>query len=346
MRTAKKIYRSFYSKSAILAFLILMMAASIFFGDKNFLSSVNIFNILLKASKNGGYIALGMTFVIICAEIDLSAGAVFALSGVVMALVGQINPVIGIAAGLMVGIISGAMVGLMVTKLRISSWIASLAMMFGLRGVILIIAKKSVTVSGGVLTFANTKVLKGVFGNMPGGISIMILIFFVLTFVCMYVSRYTRFGMNMYAAGGNSETARMMGINVDRTKIAAFICSGAIAAVSGMLLASSSGSATLSAGNAYETYAIAMCAIGGVKLSGGVGKFSGTFFGILIYFIINTLFTYLPTSISVHWQSIVMGVLVLISVGVQTETFHNIKINKIMEQIYDKFKHPMGEGNK
>ena len=109
----------------------------------------------------------------------------------------------------------------------------------------------------------------------------------------------------------------------------AFVCCGLIAAFSGVLLASSSGSATLSAGNVYETYAIAMCAIGGVKLSGGEGKFSGAFFGILIYFIINTIFTYLPTDIfTVHWQSIIMGILVLVSVGVQSEKFQKLKIGK------------------
>ena len=131
----------------------------------------------------------------------------------------------------------------------------------------------------------------------------------------------------MYAVGGNTEAARMMGIDVDRIKIKAFICAGLIAAFSGVLLASSSGSATLSAGNVYETYAIAMCAIGGVKLSGGEGKFSGTFFGIMIYFVINTIFTYLP-EVSVHWQSVIMGLLVLISVGVQSEVFQNLKKTK------------------
>ena len=157
-------------------------------------------------------------------------------------------------------------------------------------------------------------------------ISILVFILFLMTFLCMYVARNTKFGMGIYAVGGNCEAARMMGVDVDRIKIKAFVCCGVIAAFSGVLLASSSGSATLSAGNVYETYAIAMCAIGGVKLSGGEGKFSGTFFGILIYFIINTIFTYLPTGISVHWQSIIMGLLVLISVGVQSEVLHNIKL--------------------
>lgn len=327
MKTAKKIYDSFYSKSTVLAFLLLVVVASIVFRDKNFLTSANVFNILLKAAKNGGFLALGMTFVILCAEIDLSVGAVFALSGVVMGLVGQVNPVLGIAAGILTGVVSGYLIGFMVAKMRISSWIASLAMMFALRGMILILAKQSVNIPAGVMTFAGAKILPGFLG-MKSGISILIPILFLLTFLCMYVAKYTKFGMRLYAVGGNGEAARMMGIDVDRIKIGAFVCSGAIASLSGVLLASSSGSATLSAGNVYETYAIAMCAIGGVKLSGGEGKFSGTFFGILIYFIINTIFTYLPSGISVHWQSIIMGLLVLISVGVQSEVFQSLKLKK------------------
>ncbi len=328
MKMIKKIYHCFYSKSTILAFLFLVTASSIIFSDKNFLSMANVLNILLKAAKNGGFLALGMTFVILCAEIDLSAGAVFALSGVVMGLVGQINPFLGILAGLMTGVISGSLIGLMVTKMRISSWIASLAMLFALRGMILIIAKKSVVISGDVLTFANAKLLSGIIPGIKSGISVLIPILFLITFICMYISRNTKFGMRLYAVGGNYEAARMMGIDVDQIKIKAFVCAGFIAALSGVLLASSSGSATLSAGNIYETYAIAMCAIGGVKLSGGEGKFSGAFFGILIYFIINTIFTYLPAGISVHWQSVIMGLLVLISVGVQTEAFTAVKIKR------------------
>lgn len=328
MKTKKNIGQMFYSKSTVLAFLLLVVAASIVFRDKNFLSATNVFNILLKAAKNGGFLALGMTFVILCAEIDLSVGAVFALSGVVMGIVGTINPFLGIVCGILVGVVSGWLIGYMVTKMRISSWIASLAMMFALRGIILIIAKKSVVIEGSIMTFANAKFLKGVVPGMKSGISILVILLFVVTFLCMYISRNTKFGMGIYAVGGNCEAARMMGIDVDRIKIKAFVWCGAIAAFSGVLLASSSGSATLSAGNVYETYAIAMCAIGGVKLSGGEGKFSGTFFGILIYFIINTIFTYLPTNISVHWQSIIMGLLVLISVGVQSEVLHNIKIGK------------------
>lgn len=327
-KTLKTVSGLFYSKSTILAFLLLVAVTSIVFRDQNFLSVPNMMNMLLKAAKNGGFLALGMTFVILCGEIDLSVGAVFALSGVVMGLTGRFNPFFGLLCGLLVGVVSGLMIGFMVTKMRISSWIASLAMLFALRGVILIVADKSVVIEGSVLTFAGAKILPGVLPGMNSGISILIPLLFIVTFLCMYLSRHTRFGMGMYAVGGNGEAARMMGINVEKIKIKAFVASGLIAALSGVLLASSSGSATLSAGNIYETYAIAMCAIGGVKLSGGEGKFSGAFFGILIYFIINTIFTYLPSGISVHWQSIIMGALVLISVGVQSEALQELRLQK------------------
>lgn len=326
MKTIKKIYNSFYSRSTILAFLLLVVVASIAFADKNFLSLTNIVNILLKAAKNGGFLAIGMTFVILLGEIDLSAGAVFALSGVIMGVVGQINPILGIAAGLLTGVVSGYMIGFMVTKMRISSWIASLSMMFALRGMVSIVAHSSVPIENEIMRFASLKFLKGFLG-IKAGISIMIPILFILLFVCMYIGKYTKFGMGMYAVGGNKEAARMMGIDVDKITIKAFVCSGLIAAFSGVLLASNSGSATLSAGNVYETYAIAMCAIGAVKLSGGEGKFSGTFFGMMIYFIINTIFTYL-NGVSVHWQSVIMGVLVLISVAVQSEVLQDFKIGK------------------
>lgn len=322
MNTIKKIYNSFYSKSTILAFLLLLVVASIAFSSQNFLSASNMANILLKAAMNGGFLAIGMTFVILLGEIDLSVGAVFAFSGVVFALVGQINPILGIVAGVATGIITGALIGFMVTKMRISSWIASLAMMFAVRGLISIVAHASVPVENELMRFASIKFLKGFLG-IKAGISVLIPILFILVFLCMYVAKYTKFGMGMYAVGGNKEAARMMGIDVNKITMKAFICSGAIAAISGVLLASNSGSATLSAGNAYETYAIAMCAIGGVKLSGGEGKFSGTFFGMMIYFMINTIFTYLR-GITVHWQSIIMGILVLISVGVQSEVFQNM----------------------
>lgn len=324
MNRIKKYYDSITCKSNIMAFLVLMIVASIAFADKNFLSATNIVNILLKAAKNGGMLAFGMTFVILLGQIDLSVGAVYAFAGVVMGLVGQINPVLGIVAGILVGVISGYLIGFMVTKMRIHSWIATLAMQFAVRGLISIFAHASVPIEDGIMRFASVKFLKGFLG-VKAGISILIPILLVLMLLCVYIGRNTKFGMGLYAVGGNKDAARMMGIDVDKITMKAYLFSGTIAALSGVLLASNSGSATLSAGNVYETYAIAMCAIGGIKLSGGEGSFAGTFFGVLIYFVINTLFTYL-NGVSVNWQSVIMGVLVLFSVSMQSEVFQGLKL--------------------
>ena len=305
VRTDKAVFKKMALNKTFLAFLLLCILSGLIFRDKHFLSLENAMNILLKASKNGGLLALGMTFVILSGEIALSVGAVFALSGVVMGLVGEVNPFLG--------------------KMRISSWIASLSMLFALRGMVQILAKKSVAIKEPVLLFAKAKLFSNLIPGVTGGISVLIVFFFAFFFLCRYLAENTKFGMRLYASGGNEEAAKLMGIQVKKIKSIAFFLSGFIAALSGVFLASSSGSATLSAGNLYETYAIAMCAIGGIQLSGGQGKFSGTFFGILIYYIINTLFTYLPSSISVHWQSIIMGILVILSVAMQSEIFHQKK---------------------
>lgn len=323
MKERMKICRNIHWNGTILAFILLIVFSGIVFADQHFLSATNGVNILLKAAKNGGLLAIGMTFVILIGEIDLSVGAVLAVSGVVMGMVGEVNPFLGIIAGLLSGVISGSMIGFMVTKMGISSWIASLSMMFALRGMVSIVSHQSITIENAILRFANIKFFKGFFG-IKAGISVLIPIFLVLLMLCIYIAKWTKFGMHIYAVGGNKEAARMMGIDVDGVIMKTFIISGVIASFSGMLLASASGSAALGAGNIYETYAIAMCAIGGVKLSGGEGKLIGAFFGILIYFVINTLFTYL-SGVSVHWQSVIMGIMVLLSVIGQSEVLHNFK---------------------
>ena len=323
MKKDNKLINFISDNKTMFVFLVFLLISSILFSDRNFLAANNMVNILLKSVRNGGMLAIGMTFVIIAGEIDLSGGAVLALSGVVMGLVGAYNPVLGIIAGIGVGIISGLLIGFMVNHMKISSWIASLAMLFGVRGLILILAERSIPIQGDILTFANTNLFRDMIPGLNSGVSILIFIFFAIVLISMFALRHTRFGTSLYAVGGNSEAAKMMGINVNKIKMSAFILSGVLASLSGVLLASNSGSATLSAGNIYETYAIAMCAIGGVKLSGGEGKMSGTFFGILIFFTINTLFTYMP-QLTVHWQSIIMGALVLLTVALQSDTLKGI----------------------
>lgn len=328
METIKKQWNDMQSKSALIAFVSLMLLIAIFFWDTNFFTLANLTNILLKSARNGGLIALGMTFVILTGEIDLSTGSLFALSGVVAGLVGQYNQILGIVVGLLTGIVSGAFLGFMVTKMKLSSWVVSLALLFGLRGLILILSGQSVSLEGPILEFGKIKILQGVIPGLPNGISILIILFILIALICMFIAKYTSFGIQLYSVGGNEDGSRMMGVNVDRVKITAFIFSGLIASIAGIFLASNSGTASLSAGNTYETIAIAMCAIGGIKLSGGEGRFIGTFFGILIYFTLDTIFTYMP-NVTTHWQTVIMGILVLISITIQSETLTSIDFKKV-----------------
>ncbi len=323
MRSIKKVYDWFGSKSAIIAVLALTLFCSIAFSNKNFLSYNSLMNVARKAASDGGFLALGMTFVILTGNIDLSVGAVLAMAGVVAGLLQNVNPIIAILGGLCVGLACGLVNGFMVAKMRISAWIASLAMMLAMRGAVLLVTnQKPVSIS--------SKFLQQM-GNMNiFGLHILVFLMLVLTFVCMHISRNTKYGMALYAVGGNEEAARMMGLKVDRVKIMAYTCCGLFAAIAGILLAGRLYTAQPNAGTGWETNAIAMCALGGVKLSGGEGKFSGTFFGALLISLINTVFNF-AGNLNTWWQNVVMGVLLLFSIGIQSDVFKSRKKVKKLE---------------
>lgn len=313
MNMKKTFHQIIRSKSSIAVFLILFILSGVLYADRNFFSFLSIQNLVKKAASDGGFLALGMTFVILIGHIDLSVGSVLALSGVVMAAFGNENPILGVVLALAAGLACGLANGFMVAKMRISSWIATLSMMLAVRGsVLLITRKKPIPLSNSALTYLG--------GGKIAGIPVLIYALAILTLVCMFVSRNTKFGMALYAVGGNEEASKMMGLKVDRVKISAFALCSLFASIAGIFLTSKLYTAQPTAGDAWETTAIAMCALGGVKLSGGEGRFSGTFFGILIIATINTIFNY-AGNLNSWWQNIVMGALILISIGFQSDVF-------------------------
>jgi ribose/xylose/arabinose/galactoside ABC-type transport system permease subunit len=137
----------------------------------------------------------------------------------------------------------------------------------------------------------------------------------------MYITRYTKYGMALYAVGGNEEAARMMGLNVDRTKIIAYICCAFFAGIQGLILNSRLLCIAPDLGtNGVEMTAIACVVLGGTRLIGGIGKFSGTFFGVLIICLISTIFNY-QGNISTWWQNVLKGMFLLIPVILQSGIF-------------------------
>ncbi len=285
------------SRNTILAFLLLFIAASVGFADRNFLSERSIHNILRKVAFDNGFAALGIAFVIMLGHIDLSVGSTLAFSGVVCVM--------------LAGAACGMVVGLMVAKLKISSWIASLSMMLAMRAVVFIMSdQKPISVkSEALINFGKIRILN---------FDIVIYIYLALILLCMFISRHTRFGTSLYAVGGNEEAARMMGLKVDKVKVMAYMACGLFCAVGGIVLAARLRTAQATAGTSWETFAIASCALGGVKLTGGEGKFSGVLFGSLIIAVLNTMFNYSP-QLNTWWQNILMGALVMVSVALQTD---------------------------
>jgi ribose/xylose/arabinose/galactoside ABC-type transport system permease subunit len=308
----------------IIIFVAMFVFASIIFADKNFLSLVSINNLLKKACTDGGMLALGMTFVMLIGYIDLSVGAVLAMSGIFTAMACAVHPILGLVCGLMVGVVCGLLNGFIVTKMKISPFVATLATMLGLRGAILLITqKKGIRVTDEFFnSIANTTVF---------GISVTVFIMAALLILCIHIARNTRFGMALYAVGGNEEAARMMGLKVDRIKISAYVMCGLFAGIGGILLTSRLGAAQAVAGESWETTAIASAALGGIKLTGGEGKFLGTFFGILIIGIINMMFNY-AGNINIWWQNIIMGLLLFGSVAAQSDIFRSFRKKKIKIQ--------------
>ena len=139
----RRAWNWFASRNTIIAFLLLFTVAAIMFSNRNFVSFNSIHNIFRKVAQDNGVAALGIAFVILLGQIDLSVGSTLALSGVISVLVANAGyPLLGVGAGIAVGVLAGFITGLMVAKMKISSWIASLAMMLALRSVVLLITNQ------------------------------------------------------------------------------------------------------------------------------------------------------------------------------------------------------------
>ena len=259
MNFLRKVNARFTSKGVVAAFLLLFILASVLYADKNFLSVVSITNLLKKTSTDGGLLAVGMTFVLLIGCIDLSVGSVLALSGVVAAMVAPYGTVLAIVAALAAALLIGLINGLLVTKLQILPFIATLATMLGVRGVVYIITdQRSISMNdGGRFTqIANNNLF---------GLPVPVIVLFISVLVCMYLSRYTRIGMAFYSVGGNEEAAKMMGLRVNQVKIIAYMLCSLFAGINGVLLASRLNAGQAVAGEGWEMIAIASAALGGTR---------------------------------------------------------------------------------
>ena len=264
--------------------------------------------IVMRQTSIVAFLAVGMSFVILGAGIDLSVGSVLAFSGAVGAGVMQNGGIFfGILAGLALGAALGAFSGIVITKLKIPSFIATLAMMAIARGGTLVYTDGR-PITGLPSSFAFLG--RGYIGNVPFPI-ILMLIIFILAYI---VLKLTRFGRYVYATGGNINAARASGIKVDNVIISTFAISGFLSGLTGMVLASRLNSAQPTAGMGYELDAIAAVVLGGTNLFGGEGELWGTLVGAFIMGILNNGLNML--NVSSFYQQVVKGIVILIAVTV------------------------------
>jgi ribose transport system permease protein len=303
---------------------LLMLVGLFAFGNAAFLSVGNGLTVLLQTSVIG-LLGIGMTLVILTGGIDLSVGSVLALSGTVagLAVKAGIPVPLGMAMGIVVGALCGAVNGIVVTKMRITPFVATLGMMLIARGIALqITGAAPISQLGEAFGKLGNGSLFRVIGMGANGLPKIIfpgipypaILLVVVAVTAGFMLRRRSIGRHIYATGSNEEAARLSGVEVDRTKLAAYVMSGALAGLAGIVLMSRLVTAQPNEGVMYELDAIAAAVIGGASLMGGVGTVSGTMIGA---FIIGVLRNGLNMAgVSAFIQQIIIGVVVIMAVYV------------------------------
>lgn len=306
MKTNKVL--DFFNEQKIFV-VIILIAIILTIKTTYFISFTNIINILMFISIEG-IIVIGMTYLIILKELDLSIGSTMALSGVLAIYLQKYGIFVGIISGLLLGVAVGLLNGFLVTKLKLTSIAVTLGTMVMLNGFVFAFTN-SATIKGTNKSFpliANTTVFK---------IPIPIVVFLVLVIIFEIILKRTYFGRNIYAVGGNIIASKFFGIKVEMVRIAAFVLTGFLAGLAGVLLASKINIASGRIGLNTAILVITAVLLGGVSLSGGEGSVFKAFQGMLLIGILNNAMVILQ--INDFIQDIIRGsilIIILIIAGV------------------------------
>lgn len=292
----------------------------------NFMTQGNIISVLRQISINM-YIALGMTLVIILGGIDLSVGSIVAMTGTLTVgfMVTQGLPIwFSITLGLLIGTVAGLINGIIIAKFRVPAFIVTMAMMNIASGV-------AYVYSGGRSTRITDKFFVQIgtgyiFGVVP--LPVIYMVFLIALFV--FLLNKTKFGTYIYAIGGNRESARVSGVPIMKVEIAVFTITGFLSAFAGLVLASRMYSGQPSVGSGYELDAIAACVLGGVSMSGGRGRISGTVIGAMVIGIISNGLNLM--GVSSFWQLIVKGVIILFAILIDTQKGNESAFLKLLRK--------------
>ena len=254
-----------------------------------------------------GILAVGMLFAIITGGIDLSIGCTFAITGIGVATltVNGVNPFLAILFGLAIGVVLGLFNGFLVTYLKLQPFIATLGTMSLYRGI-------AYVWTGGQPVTNVPDTFRNIFnGKMFAGIRFYVLVMIIVFVIAHIILSKTRTGDYLYAVGGNEEAAKLSGVNTRKVKFIAYTICSVCAAVAGLVMLASLGSAESTAGAGYETNAIAAAAIGGTRMAGGRGTALGTFIGALMLAVLKVGMVVI--NVDSFWQYVVTGIIIIVA---------------------------------
>ena len=290
----------------VLLCVVLSLSTETFLSVRNFLNIADQITVL-------GIMAVGMTFVILIGGIDLSVGSVMALA---MMVLGYLNVTAEVPMGLAIlgalaaAALCGTISGLVITEFKVPAFVATLAMMSIARGIANMITNGSQII--GFPPWFNLAAIIRHFDFLTITVAVMLVVFAL----AMIFLRYRKEGRSLYAIGGNTEVARLAGINVKLSTVMVYVACASLSGLAGILLAARLDSVQPSSGVAYELDAIAAVVIGGTSLSGGTGSVIGTIIGVLIIGVLRNGLNLL--SVSPFLQAVIIGLVVVLAVAAET----------------------------
>ena len=289
--------------------ILLLICVVFALGSSDFLTASNLLNVALQTSIIA-IIAIGMSFVIFTAGIDLSVGSMMALAGAIaagMAVRQGMDTYVSITIGLGIGLLLGAVNGLMIVKGGIPPFVATLSMLAIARGLTLVYTE------GRPIAGLDERFIYLGTGQVLG-IPLPVIIMAVIAVIAHIITRYTPYGLHVYSTGGNEETTRLAGVSPDRIKIAVYMISGFLAALGGILLTARLWSAQPNAAVGWELDAIAAPVLGGTSLFGGVGSIGGTVVGAFIIGVLSNGLNLM--GVPSYYQQVIKGLVFILAVTV------------------------------
>lgn len=330
MKNSKMSGLEFYKKYGILLILVgIILIFSIL--APNFFKVGNIFSVLRQQSFQG-ILAIGMTMCMLTGGVDLSVGSVTAFCGMAGALFMKAapipytnfnpNPIVGILIGILAGAFWGFINGVLINEINIPPLIATLATYESVRGLVYIITG-AIPVYEGLTNYFVFLGQGQVFGIIPVPVIILIILFAIFWII---LSR-TKYGRHIYCVGGDPNVARLAGIDVKKIKYSAYIFSGIMCGIAGMLLVARTSSMQPNAALGYEFEVITACVLGGVSMNGGEGKLWSAMVGIVIMgILLNGL---IQVGLNDFYREVFSGIVLVIAVGIDAYSrAHEIVVDK------------------